>query len=320
MKKAIVYYNYNNKEVLHDYLTIVSESLESLGYNTEFSVKLQEKDKDALIVFPVAYDALKYYLRGYRNFILWQQGAVADESYMRNSSRLRYHILNIIDVYMMKKAKCILYVSEEMRRVYEQRGHSSFKDKAYIMPCFNEEYDENMYSLKDFTKKIFTYVGSLAEWQCFEQTVDLYKEIEDQIKDCTLKVLTFDVDRAKRIIENKGVKNYSVKSVPKEQVRHELISATYGFIIREDNVVNRVATPTKLSSYISAGVIPIYSSCIRDFDTLSAKYKYLKSVSDLSSICVSDIVEYVKRPIVKEDVKQEFKKIFETYYNKAKHN
>ena len=131
--------------------------------------------------------------------------------------------------------------------------------------------------------------------------------------------LTFDVDRAKRIIENKGVKNYSVKSVPKEQVRHELISATYGFIIREDNVVNRVATPTKLSSYISAGVIPIYSSCIRDFDTLSAKYKYLKSVSDLSSICVSDIVEYVKRPIVKEDVKQEFKKIFETYYNKAKH-
>ena len=50
MKKAIVYYNYNNKEVLHDYLTIVSKSLESLGYTPEFSVKLQEKDKNALIV------------------------------------------------------------------------------------------------------------------------------------------------------------------------------------------------------------------------------------------------------------------------------
>lgn len=39
----------------------------------------------------------------------------------------------------------------------------------------------------------------------------------------------------------------------------------FGFVLRDDIAVNNVATPTKLSSYLSAGVIPIYSSALKDF-------------------------------------------------------
>lgn len=319
MKEAYIYFNYTNKEVLQDYLDIVKKSLEDMGYSVCYTKDLSKVKKNSLIVFPVAYDAFKYYLKGYRNFILWQQGAVADESYMRNSSKLRYHILNIIDVFMMKKARCILYVSEEMRRTYEQRGRCSFGDKSYVMPCFNEEYVESIFSQKNYANKIFTYVGSLAEWQCFDQTIDLYKKIEEKIPQSKIKVLTFEVGKAKSLIEGKGIKNYEVKCVPKEQVRHELIEATYGFIIREDNVVNRVATPTKFSSYIAAGVIPIFSSCIKDFKTLSDNYSYVMSIDDTSLKSVSDIVEFANKNVAKEYIMKEYKNIFETYYNKSLH-
>lgn len=319
MKRAYIYFNYTNKEVLQDYLNIVKESLENNDYAVEYTNSLSYCEKKGLIVFPVAYDAFKFYLKGFRNFVLWQQGAVADESYMRNSSRVRYHILNLIDIFMMKKAKLVLYVSDEMRIVYEKRGKCSFKNKSYIMPCFNERFDEEIYKIKDYTKPVFTYVGSLAEWQCFDQTAELYSKIEKRIPNSKLKVLTFNVDEAEEIIKRKGITNYEVKCVPKEEVNRELQEAVFGFIIREDNTVNRVATPTKLSSYIAAGVIPIFSSCIKDFEVLSNKYDYVKTIPNSLGDSAKIIVDFAKLPINKENVRKEFKDIFDTYYNRALH-
>lgn len=170
MKTAYVYINYPNIVVLKDYLDVVKKALERCGYKCEFVKSLDAIDKKSLIVHPMGIDAIKYYLKGYKNFILWQQGATADESYMRNHSKLRYWMLNKIDTFAMKKARFILYVSDYMREHYEQLAGCSFKEKSYIMPCFNEVYDEAVYQYKDYGKKVFTYVGSLDLWQCFDQT------------------------------------------------------------------------------------------------------------------------------------------------------
>ncbi len=319
MKRAYIYFNYTNIEVLQDYLNIVKKSLENNGYIVEYTKTLSCCKRKDLIVFPVAYDAFKFYLKGFRNFVLWQQGAVADESYMRNSSRVRYHILNLIDIFMMKKARCVLFVSEEMRRIYERRGKSSFKSKSYIMPCFNEQFDEKIYEHKDYNKPVFTYVGSLAEWQCFDETAEFYSKLEKKVPKSKLKVLTFSVDEARNILEKKGIKNYEVKCVPKEEVNRELQEAVFGFIIREDNIVNRVATPTKLSSYIAAGVIPIFSSCIKDFEALAKKYKYVQAIPDTKEDSVDEIVDFVSNSINKDELETEYCDIFNTYYNRDYH-
>lgn len=44
-----------------------------------------------------------------------------------------------------------------------------------------------------------------------------------------------------------------------------LADVKFGFVLRNDVPVNRVATPTKLSSYLSAGVIPVFSKYLKDF-------------------------------------------------------
>lgn len=187
------------------------------------------------------------------------------------------------------------------------------------MPCFNEQYTESVYANKNYEKKVFSYVGSLAKWQCFEETVDLYKSIESKVSGTFFKVLTFNVDEAKEILKSKGIKNYSVACVPKERVFEELKDVTYGFIVRKDSVVNNVATPTKFSSYMSAGVIPIFSSCLKDFAVLSDKIKYAKKIGELSESVVDDIVRFVKQDINVSEIKKEYKSVFDTYYNKDVH-
>lgn len=319
MERAYIYINYPNIVVLQDYLNVVKHALEDIGYIVEFTKSLDGISKKDLIVHPMGNDAFKYYLKGFRNFILWQQGATADESYMRHASKLRFMILNMMDLFAMNKAKAILYVSEELRRIYEKRGHCSFSGKSYIMPCFNEQYTESVYANKNYEKKVFSYVGSLAKWQCFEETVDLYKSIESKVSGTFFKVLTFNVDEAKEILKSKGIKNYSVACVPKERVFEELKDVTYGFIVRKDSVVNNVATPTKFSSYMSAGVIPIFSSCLKDFAVLSDKIKYAKKIGELSESVVDDIVRFVKQDINVSEIKKEYKSVFDTYYNKDVH-
>jgi len=262
-------------------------------------------------------DAYKYYFKGYQNFILWQQGATGAESYMRHSSKIRRYILNYMDCFAMKKSKMIFYVSKYMQEYYEKIASTSFANKAYVMPCFNENLDPKIFDKKDYSKKIFTYVGSLDLWQCFNETVEIYAEIEKRIPDAFLKVLTFNTEKAEKTIKEKNIKNYSVACVPKEQVKSELENATYGFIIRHDIDVNRVATPTKISSYLSAGVLPIYSTCLKDFHLQASGKTFAYACKSKENI--EELIHFINSGVDKEIVQQEIEELFSTYYSVENH-
>lgn len=316
-KCAHIYVNYPNIVVLNVYLDVIKAALERLGYNCQYIKTMESIPKKDLVVFPMAKDAFKYYLKGYHNVILWQQGATAAESYMRHQSKLRAAILNFMDCFAMKKAKMVFYVSEYMKDYYEKMAHTSFTKKAYVMPCFNESLEDGVFEKKDYSKKIFTYVGSLDLWQCFEETAELYSKIEKAIPDALFKVLTFKTEEAERIIKEKGIKNYSVNCVPKDKVKEELEEASFGFILRHDIEVNRVATPTKLSSYLSAGVLPVYSSCLRDFQKQAEGKSFAFAMNPDGN--ADELVEYVSKPFDVAVIQKEIEELFSTYYSVEGH-
>ena len=177
-KRAYIYINYPNIVVLNTYLDVIKEALSTIDYECKYIKSLDGISKSNLIIFPMGNDAFKYYLKGYHNIILWHQGATGAESYMRHRSKIRKFILNFMDCFVMKKAKMIFYVSHYMKEYYENLAHMSFSDKSYVMTCFNENLDVSVFEKKDYSKKVFTYVGSLDLWQCFNETVDIYAEIE----------------------------------------------------------------------------------------------------------------------------------------------
>ena len=316
MKRAYLYINYPNITVLKTYMDVIKDSLERNNFSCEYVDSLSGLCKKSLIVFPMAIDAFKYYLKGFKNFILWQQGATSEESFMRHHNFIRKEIINWIDRFMMKRARFVFYVSRQLLSYYDRKH--VFEKKSYIMPCFNETHLHFPLTQKDYSVPSFAYVGSLDVWQCFEQTISMFSRIQTFIPNASIKVLTWDCDKANETLNNHHVKNFVVKRVSKDEVKSELIDVNYGFIIRENNIVNNVATPTKFSSYLSCGVLPIYSDYIQDFhDNFSSSEEFcsLKSPSDIKTV-----LRYIKAEKKHKNIEKLINSIFRTYYSPTYHS
>jgi hypothetical protein len=72
----------------------------------------------------------------------------------------------------------------------------------------------------------------------------------------------------------------SVKSASSSEVHTVYRKSKYGIILREDNLVNRVACPTKMVEYISYGLLPILDTPhIGDFADLGLQYATISEMS-----------------------------------------
>lgn len=119
--------------------------------------------------------------------------------------------------------------------------------------------------------------------------------------------------KLRRIVERKSINNCTVLSVAPEMMTEALADVKFGFVLREEDPVNCVATPTKLSSYLSAGVIPIFSKYLKDFYNRTNSFEYVVPVSDFNPS------EKLQKLLVEEiDTKKlisEYRELFNTYYN-----
>jgi hypothetical protein len=301
------------------YLEVIYQAADKAGFDckNKYSVKDLRKDKDFLIVGSCKL-ALEFWIKGYKNLIIWAQGIVPEEAIMLGSYKYKYYAHSFIEKVMLKRAKFIFMVSEEMLKHFESKYNLSLKRKTYIMPCFNEnKIDEQSFQIKDkYLNNTFLYAGSLQEWQCFEQTVKVYKKIEDTISNTKFYIYTKERTKAITILKQNGVRNYIVDFVSLKDLSKKIRNIKYGFVLRKDTIVNRVATPTKLSNYISHGIIPIYSPCLHSFNNYN-KNTGLAIPFELENMESSykKLLRSIKQPINKIEAEQWCKTVFHTYYN-----
>lgn len=313
MYKILCPSTYPNEVVTRYYMDTIKQGIEYNGNRVVYTKDLYDIKSDEVMVVPTVIEAFKLLIKKrHKNVIVWIQGVLPEESYMKNKSKFRMIVLNYIEKYVLKRAKMIFFVSEEMKKHYIKKYKISFEDRSFIMPCFNTSINTNrFFNDNKYNKNIFTYVGSLSIWQCFEETLDIYKAIEEKIPSM-LKVYTKDIDTAEKLIKSKNILNYSVKYVENNKLPDELKDVKYGFLIRENNIVNNVATPTKLSTYLSCGVIPIYSDCISDFYNISKNMKYSVPVNNKNVI--KQIINNTKLNIDSKSVYDEYSEIFNKYF------
>lgn len=309
----------SNNIVTDFYFEIIEKMFKNIGENVSIVNDIDEvkvKNKTDIIITARLKDACKVKFL-YRNnrMIYWAQGIEPEESLMRNNSNLRFRILSVIEKNVIKNAEFCFFVSDEMRKHYEAKYNITLNDRRYyIMPCLNTSiHKKAFFKTEKYKKNIFVYAGSMSIWQNFDEIVNLYKKIENSnIPFTKLLVLTFEREKALETIKKYNLKNYEVNYVENEELPNIISSAKYGFVIRDNTSVNRVSTPTKLSTYLSCGLIPIYSSCIKDFNNLM-KDKSYKIVED------ENLIESIKKfdlyNINSEEIFNEYNDIFNKYYN-----
>lgn len=267
---------------------------------------------------------LKYERRQQKPIYLsWYQGIGPEEVRLNGAKYIWFWNLyyTFAEKYSLKKSQIHLFTSLRMKAHFEKKYGLNFNQSAVVIPCFNKELDLTSFDLEGkYKRPSFVYAGGLHEWQCIEETLQVFKIVQEYYPEATLTLLTGDHGRASELIEKYKLVNVSVDYVKLEELQDELKKYKYGFVLRRDHIVNNVATPTKMNSYLAAGIIPIYTNVIDSFEKNLVDFKDKISVN-LEKQTISEIAQKVidhhrSQNIEVDHIRGEFMTIFNTYYNR----
>ena len=138
--------------------------------------------------------------------------------------------------------------------------------------------------------RLFLFVGGTSYWQ----SLDLLKEWWHlNGTNNVLMVLTHNPKQMAeqwQLTEKQGVGKMIVKSVPHKEVAAYMSAADFGILFRDNILVNRVASPVKLSEYLCAG-LPVLTN-IQQYQEIQPRDIIIinpKSILKTNEINVRDI-------------------------------
>ena len=308
------------------YYTLLQRIFEAAGFDTVLCEKgslngyVVNKRED-IFVTGDSYQSFKLWLKGYTHICTWYQGVVPEERRMQGSNSLIVLLHAIVEKFSLKISLFSFFVSKAIKEHYERKYNLSFTEDRYeIIPCFNEKGPFKNCFLPGVKRPFsFVYSGGMGVWQCFNETLEVFKIIKSHIPEATLAVYTYQVDKAEDVVKHNGIEGVDVQFIPKEQMNDALSDKMFGFVLRADNTVNNVATPTKLSNLTANGVIPICSLAVKDFSDVTRKNKYVIHVkSDNVLLMAEDIINEAKKIVANYSTNvffDEIKDLYSEYYS-----
>lgn len=132
---------------------------------------------------------------------------------------------------------------------------------------------------------VFLYSGGLQAWQNIDRTLDATKSLLDD----PLNWFIFLTGETEALLHELTARfgdipeRVIVAHASPNELRSYYELASFGFILREDHILNRVANPTKLVEYLYFGMRPIVlSPHIGDFVQLGYEYLPIEEVANAS--------------------------------------
>lgn len=305
------------------YVNIIQNALEKrLHESVVRTNQINSIDKGETVLAITIQSFLRLYMRNPKQrIILWIQGVCPEESLLLHAHSIskwpRYWAYQWIERLALRKASFLFFVSKEMRNHYRQK-YGYTKGNYYVMPCFNQSLNANAFQYPHkYENPSFVYAGSLSRWQCVEETLQLFAVLEKRLPQARFTILTGEVEKGKQMCADYGVTRVEVKYVPLKELDEELSRYKYGLLLREEHVINRVATPNKFNTYLASGLIPIYSDVIKDFVEVFPTDAYCIRVADIHAFdeMADQIQTFETRNLIGEEVKLQFSKLFATYYS-----
>lgn len=301
------------------YVDIIADSIKLLGHEIKTVDTIKKIPPKSNIVTISDKDSTYVIARRNPNFIItWFQGVAPEEMDIIYNGRwdriLRILIHRFFERYVLKHGSLNLFVSNAMKEHYS----SKYKYKGannFIMPCFGNSLDRDAFNDQRYCKPRFLYSGSIAKWQCVDEMLILFKKIKSELPEATLSILTPDQDLVKELLERHKVEA-SVDFISPDKLQSYIRQFKYGFIVRDDIIMNRVATPTKMSNYMGAGIIPVYSDVVLDYkQNITSKTPYVVAFTNFDD-CVTKIKAIESSVLSPDLISQSYAEIFQVYWNR----
>lgn len=140
---------------------------------------------------------------------------------------------------------------------------------------------------------IFTYVGGTHKWQLLEQVIDIFYFISVKLPNAKLLlILQGDIKPIEEKIHQKKLNTVQIlRNIPFEEINQYLSLSDFGWLLRENTILNQVASPTKLGEYLSSG-LTIISSEVATYWTKTKKDCFIICPIDNPSIAAQKIVSF----------------------------
>lgn len=301
------------------YVNIIKKHLEHLGRQVEIINSIDNLQKtDEVLVITTKTFFFVWIKNPKQKISIWLQGIVPEEAMLIFehtffSKYIRKFYNEIWERIALKYAKNIFFVSKAMLKHY-QKKYGYKKNNYSIMPCFNQKLNKEAFTQEKYLSPTFLYAGTLSKWQCIDRTLLIFKEIQQQLPSAKLFLFTSEKEKAKYLVEHYNIKNVSIDYVTYNELNERIKNIKYGFLIRDNNLVNNVATPTKMNGYLANGIIPIYSDVIDDFrENLKSQYLITGNTDEEM---VNKIISFEQKRVSSSDIYDEYSLFFREYYNK----
>jgi glycosyltransferase involved in cell wall biosynthesis len=188
----------------------------------------------------------------YRNVVTDMHGVFPEELryYGKHAGAFLYRQIERIVVF---NSRAIVAVTEAMARYFREKCGDRFR--VYVIPIFDEIRPAREPAGLGPARPTVVYAGGAQKWQNIEAMMDAMRKARDRFD---FVILTADIPVFKRLLTAYGLENQvTLRTVPKNEVYAYYARADLGFILRDDDIVNRAACPTKLVEYLQCGVVPI---------------------------------------------------------------
>lgn len=224
-------------------------------------------------------------------------------------SIIRYNLKKILFKTYSRKAKGILFVSDELKNHYYKMLPKKQIEKledikircGIDVSITNEQRMKWRKSIRekwdiDEDTIVFVYSGYRWAWQKVDETIELFEYFNANLKKSFFVFLTNSDNEFETTLKEKFPnKNFYVNLLPANQVQKYLSACDVGMLIREDNYTNKVAFPNKFSDYINAGLSLIISNSLKEPVRILRNYNFPYLEVNLPELKVNTFEQISKR-------------------------
>lgn len=183
--------------------------------------------------------------------------------------------LNNQERYSVYAADFIICQSDEMKRHLERKYGNNLMIGVYRcgVDCdvfkMDKRYRDDIRAELGYSEDdvVFVYSGGMHPWQKVEDSVIFFSKFHHVNSKAKLLVLTKDQEGFNSIL-NKigegGLKEFiTIRSLGYKDVPKYLNASDVAFLLRDNHVMNAVASPTKLAEYMACG-LPVISTSVSE--------------------------------------------------------
>lgn len=166
----------------------------------------------------------------------------------------------------IKKADMSICVSENLRKELTKQSGLELKN-TFIYPCCADIIRfENVVCPEKRDRITVGYFGGFNKWQCLDTILDIFIELQKKDERFFLMLISnSSPEPYKEKLEKIGKENYFIKGVSFNDIPEYISQMDASFALRIDRPLNIVASPTKLSESLAAGVPIIVTKASGDY-------------------------------------------------------